>query len=118
MRDYDNALLAVSELDIHQAIAFIKLLRDYPFGIGVPVNGQIALLNYAPPGYHENVVILVKFLHRHKGGYFLVRLYLKEIDNSFTSGSSAAFRYPENLQPVASPFIGEKQDVIVGGGYK
>ena len=70
MRDDNNILFSISELNVHQNVVIIKSLCDYPLRAGMAVSSEISLLDYAVPGDHKHIVLIVELFYRHKGSYF------------------------------------------------
>ena len=83
-----------------------------PLGRGREV-GKRRLLHRALRGRHENVVVLVEFLHRHHRGDLLAFLEREHIDDGLAAARAAARGNLVDLEPVQPPAVGEAQEMIV-----
>ncbi len=113
----DDVVLVVGQLDLDELVVLAKVDSCEAVLADVLVIGDLCLFNYAAPGGHEEVLIILIFLDGNHGGNLLFGLQLQEVYNRGAASRARALGNLIGLHAIYAAHVREEHKVVVRGRH-
>ena len=112
-RGQEDLLGAIGHLGLDERVSLRDVHRDDAVSTGIAVSREHRLFDPALSGGHDEELGLIERLHGNDRGDAFGRPNAEKIDDRAATGRSTSLWDLVHLQPVASPRVGEEEDVAV-----